>query len=79
MNHVSQQMQGFFKRLDKAQGENELNPICSEVNAYIQTLPKDEQDWAKEDFRYYFTKRMVHLEDEVARLQYDIYKDKQVA
>jgi hypothetical protein len=79
MEATKKQMQSFYKRLDKAQGETDIQPILEEMNQFINTLPTTEQDWAKEDFKYYFTKRFVHLEDEIERLQYDIYKDRQAA
>lgn len=76
---TSEKMKSYYRRLDKAEGEQEIAPILKEMNEYIDSLPTNEQSWAKEDFKYYFTKRLVHVEDEIEHIQYAIYKDKQNA
>jgi len=65
-----QKMNTFFYRLDNANGEKEILPILTEMNAYVDSL-KDEKthNLAEESFKYYFTKRLANIEDEVNRLK----------
>jgi hypothetical protein len=69
MNY-EQKMQSFFYRLDNANSETEISPILAEMNAYIDTIQDEKmQSLAQESFKYYFTKRLSRIEDEVNRLK----------
>ncbi len=64
------QMQYFFYRLDNANGEIEITPILAEMNDFIDGIADEkEKSFAEQNFKYYFTKRLAHIEDEVNRLK----------
>lgn len=69
MNY-EQKMQTFFYRLDNANGETEISPILAEMNNFIDGIADEkEKSFAEQNFKYYFAKRLAHIEDEVNRLK----------
>lgn len=64
------QMQYYFNHLNNADGEIALNVILTEMNDYIDNIKEDkERSLAEESFKYYFTKRLSRLEDNVKELK----------
>ena len=64
------EMQYYFTRLDKADGEVEITAVITEMDNYIDNIKEDkERSLAEQSFKYYFTKRLSRLEDSVKELK----------
>ncbi len=64
------EMNKFFYQLDNANGEAEIAPILANMDNYIDNISDEKaQSFAEESFKYYLTKRIVRLEDDVQRIK----------
>jgi hypothetical protein len=65
-------IQALYKKLDNANGEQEIKPIMQAIQNYIDALPNKEQERAELDFKYYFIKRLQQSEERIKRIEYEI-------
>lgn len=65
-------IQAFYKKLDNANGEQEITPIMQAIQNYIDTLPNKQKEWAEQDFNYYFIKRLQQSEERIKKIEYEI-------
>jgi hypothetical protein len=65
-------IQALYKKLDNANGEEEIKPIMEAIQNYIDTLSNKEKEWAEQDFKYYFIKRLQKSEERIKRIKYEI-------
>ncbi len=69
---TEKEIQALYKKLDNANGEQEIKPIMEAIQNYIDALPHKEQERAELDFKYYLTRRLQKSEERIKRIEYEI-------
>lgn len=70
MQNVLETLKKYFRQLDNAEGEAEIEPIMQALNAYIASLSETEKQRAHAEFNFYISRRIVQIEARVNRVAF---------
>ncbi|TAE18396.1 MAG: hypothetical protein EAZ95_04140 [Bacteroidetes bacterium] len=74
MQNVLETLKKYFRQLDNAEGEAEIEPIMQALNAYIASLNESEKRRANAEFNYYISKRIAQTEERVNKVAFEMQK-----
>ena len=74
MNKLFPQLNTFFRRLEDANGEQEITPIMQEWNTWLNSLSGQEKERANAEFSYHLTKRFIKAEEKVQKVKAEMTK-----
>jgi hypothetical protein len=76
---TKKEIQALYKKLDNANGEQEIKPIMQTIQNYINALSHKEKERAELDFNYYFTRRLQKSEERIKKIEYEIKTENSIS
>lgn len=72
MQNVLDTLKKYFRQLDNAEGEAEIEPIMQALNAYIASLSESEKRRANAEFNFYISRHITQTEMRVQQVAFEM-------